>query len=365
MDSAVIGLGFGDEGKGLVTDYLCSKFDNPLVIRFSGGHQAGHTVVRNGVRHIFSNFGSGTLSGTSTYWSKFCTVEPVGLMKELQILKDKGINPTLFIDGDCPVTTPYDIVCNQTISLNDGTCGVGFGTTLAREHNHYSLLFRDLFYPSVWTTKLKMIMDYYKNISLRAIQFMDCIPAIVRSSNILLVDGYAPSFQGNIFEGAQGLLLDQNFGFFPHVTPSNTGTKNILKFTNNFNVYLVTRAYQTRHGNGPMTNTDIGHSILYDPRESNITNDYQGQFRRSLLDIDLLLYVLDKDEYIRTTRHTKTLVITCLDHIRNEYRFTRQGNIVYCGSESNFIDRVSTLLNVDKVLISRTPESSKIEEWTK
>ena len=69
----IIGLGFGDEGKGLITDYFCSKLKNPLVIRFSGGHQVGHTVIYNDIRHMFSNFGSGTLRNIPTYWSKFCT----------------------------------------------------------------------------------------------------------------------------------------------------------------------------------------------------------------------------------------------------------------------------------------------------
>ncbi len=63
MARAVIGLGFGDEGKGITTDYLCSRANNPLVIRFSGGQQAGHTVVNKFGKHTFSNFGSGTLRG--------------------------------------------------------------------------------------------------------------------------------------------------------------------------------------------------------------------------------------------------------------------------------------------------------------
>jgi adenylosuccinate synthase len=68
------------------------------VIRFSGGHQAGHTVVTDDTRHVFSNFGSGTLRGVPTYWSKFCTVEPIGLLNELDALKIKGYNPILYID---------------------------------------------------------------------------------------------------------------------------------------------------------------------------------------------------------------------------------------------------------------------------
>src|SRR5690606_12238557 len=108
VGKAVIGIGFGDEGKGITTDFLCSRSRNPIVVRFSGGHQAGHTVVLNGVRHVFSNFGSGTLRGAPTYWAKYCTVNPIGIINELDSLIKKGITPKLYIDEKCPITTPYD-----------------------------------------------------------------------------------------------------------------------------------------------------------------------------------------------------------------------------------------------------------------
>ena len=74
---AVIGAQFGDEGKGLVVDYLCSQVENPLVVRFSGGAQAGHTVWHKDKTHIFSHFGSGSLRGASTYWSSTCLTDPI------------------------------------------------------------------------------------------------------------------------------------------------------------------------------------------------------------------------------------------------------------------------------------------------
>ena len=113
ISKAVIDCGFGDSGKGKVVSYFCSYFDHPLVIRFSGGQQAGHHVVLpDGPEHVFSNFGSGTLQGIPTYWSKYCTVDPVGILNELDILKDKGVEPKLYIDSFCPVTTPYEKTFN-------------------------------------------------------------------------------------------------------------------------------------------------------------------------------------------------------------------------------------------------------------
>ena len=134
----VLGIGFGDEGKGMTVDRLCSHSpDDTLVVRFSGGHQVGHTVVRDEYRHVFSNFGSGTLRGVPTYWSQYCTVEPIGLLRELSILKQENINPILYIDAKCPITTPYDIEYNRKIESKNmhGSCGVGFGTTLNEKNN--------------------------------------------------------------------------------------------------------------------------------------------------------------------------------------------------------------------------------------
>ena len=369
MNSAVIGLGFGDEGKGLVTEYLCSKSTNPLVVRYSGGQQAGHTVVKDGVRHIFSNFGSGTLSGIPTYWSKFCTVDPIAVTNELHILQKKGITPKLYIDYKCPITTPYDAFHNQACDKFNGTCGVGVGTTIAREENYYSLLIEDLRNKTAFHMKLDLIGRYYgMHLDLR--KFLKRVEEMLHHECIVFVNHSLPWINKDNFvlEGSQGLLLDQNIGFFPHVSRGNTGTKNILSIFGdyefrNLDLYLVTRAYQTRHGNGPMTNEDLPHNIKLDPDETNITNAHQGPFRRSLLDIDLLRYALYKDEGINKVLR-KTLVITCLDHIKNEYRFTHKGDIVNCRDEEDFIIQVSFLLDLEEnVLVSESPYSNKIQKF--
>lgn len=359
MRSAVIGMGFGDEGKGLVTDYLCSQYFNPLVVRYSGGQQAGHTVVRSNNRHIFSNFGSGSMGGAVTYWSKFCTIDPIGIINELCVLLSKGINPTLFIDGSCPVTTPFDTHINQQKDIKNGTCGVGVGVTIEREERHYSLVARDLEYSSIFSLKLKAIGDFYNLPHVSLIRFHECVDELVRSSHIVIVDGFVE--QDNvIFEGSQGLMLDKDIGFFPHVTRSNVGSKNILKMVDSFHPYLVTRAYQTRHGNGPMTNGNIPHNILLDGNETNVTNMYQGLFRRSILDVDLLEYAVNRDGYIRDSKN-KTLVITCLDHIKDQYKFTRNGKLVVMNSEGDFIHEIAEILGISDVLVSRSPYSCRIE----
>ncbi len=364
---AVIGLGFGDEGKGITTDYLCHRSKNPLVIRFSGGQQAGHTVIYKGIRHVFSNFGSGTLRGIPSYWAKYCTVEPIGLINEMNSLIKKGIEPLLFIDKRCPITTPYDIFSNQKEeeANQHGSCGVGIGTTINREENHYSLLFGDLFYPSILEIKLNAIKQFYGfKESVILDRFYECVNLILNCEYIKPIYNIPTNYDTLIFEGSQGLLLDQNIGFFPNVTRANTGSKNILNLGIKPELYLITRAYQTRHGNGKMTNETIPNNIILDPNETNVFNKYQGNFRRSLLDLDILIYGMNKDEYIRSNEN-KTLVVTCLDHIVDEYRFTFNGELVYCSNENEFVKKVSNILDIKNVLISKNNESKYIIKWGK
>jgi adenylosuccinate synthase len=213
---AVIGALFGDEGKGSIVDRLCAKAINPLVIRFCGGHQAGHHVVINDeLDHVFSNFGSGTLRGFDTYWSPFCTVDPVGLLNELDNLLKlplEDLTPKIYIDAKCPITTPLDKKSNvhRDAVRGHGTCGVGFGETLRREENRCSLLFSDLFTPSVLSIKCDMITQYYgyefPMYGSDVDDFFESCRALTRTSNVEMVyDFPAGDYTEYIFEGAQGL----------------------------------------------------------------------------------------------------------------------------------------------------------------
>lgn len=358
-DKAVIGLGFGDEGKGLVTNYLSLLDPYAAVVRYSGGQQAGHTVVKGEVRHVFSSFGSGTLNGAPTYWTEFCTVDPVGLCNELGVLLAKGIAPKLFINGKCPVTTPMDKNMNQFTDAHNGTCGVGVGTTKQREEDHYSLLFEDIFNPTILNIKLGLIQNYYQDFC-HLMVFNDYLEAIRTAPQIKLFEEL-PFVNSKIFEGSQGLLLDQNYGFFPHVTRSNVGTPNILDLSSRPDCYAVTRAYQTRHGNGPMTNTHIPHKIKANPLETNVYNEWQGELRTSILDLDLLKYGISKDYYLNKNRHT--LVITCIDHILDDLRMTINGQLYQAEDEGAFLTKIAETLKFDHVLTSHSDRSELIRTF--
>ena len=361
MKKAVIGLGFGDEGKGITTDYLCSIVKNPLVVRFSGGHQAGHTVCNVETRHKFSNFGSGTLRGVPTYWSENCTVDPVGLLKEFRALEDKGIHPIIYINANCPITTPYDKRANRVSDSNKkhGTVGVGFGSTIQREEDHYSLTFQDLFHQFVLATKLDMIEQYYEFpvLSHSYYEFIRACSQIIKLGLFIRLVHEMPHFDNYIYEGSQGLMLDPKIGFFPHVTRSDMFIEGMDKY------YFVTRAYCTRHGNGPMPNENIPFHIEINPEETNIQHKYQGKFRRTMLDVNLLKYAIEKTNVSKGDNNI-TLVITCLDHIKHNYCFTHNGTIIMCHSEYKFIRRIAKILNINKAIISKNEDSYYMEEIT-
>lgn len=363
---AVIGAGLGDEGKGRVVDYLCSQGDVSLVIRFCGGHQAAHHVMAEGVDHVFSNFGSGTLRGIPTYWSHYCTVDPFGLRYEHSLLEEKGVKPILYIDERCPVTLMLDKVFNTSDSdtISHGTCGVGFGATIQRDEARYRLRFGDLGFPSVVKAKYELIQKYYDDLGVADLLQDGGVDPVARLLDAAELECIRPvmglpldlDLKKIVFEGSQGLLLDKDIGFFPHVTRANTGYKNIGEIYDfgGVHITLVTRAYQTRHGIGPMTNEDIPHNIMDNPYEVQDEEGSQGKFRIGILDVDLLEYAIKSDTYIRYC-HNKTLFITCMDLVQNDLRFTYKGNILGFQNEDKFIDEIRGILGIDCVIVSKSP----------
>jgi len=355
----ILGTLFGDEGKGSFVQYRCSTKSKPLVIRFNGGHQVGHTVVHNGVRHVFSNFGSGTLRGVPTYWSKFCTVSPTGVLKEGNYLRGMGIDPVLYFDLNAMITTPFDILQNirNDNANKHGSVGVGFGQTIQRNDDHYHLYVRDLLYPEIRDAKLKNIINKYYGMNFDPAKtnqhaktrkiyenfLVACDDLVKRYQFMYDLKGlYLHDF---IFEGAQGIMLDMDYGFFPNVTRSNTTAKNALEiiktlpFETHIDTFYITRAYQTRHGNGHMTNEGLDTNYIIDnPNETNVMG-FQGEFRKSVLDLDMLKYAVGCDTY-ENPRSSRNMVVTCLDQVPARIPVTKEGKLVkvnwfdiarYCG----------------------------------
>lgn len=324
----VIGLGFGDEGKGITTDFLACQSPDSVVIRFSGGQQAAHTVMIDDRKHVHSSFASGALRGLPSYFTEHCTIHPLFLFNEREELKAKNGNTELHIHPLAKVTTPFDVWKNRTNikNLEHGTCGKGVGATMKRNESPYKLFAIDLIAPKeMLIEKLKGIAYYYglmdeDQMDEQMKPFLEAIEQI----NWKIDDySYLNSFKNLIFEGSQGVLLDMDHGVFPNVTYAYTTSKNayeickLLKIEN-IEMYYVTRSYATRHGNGWMSNEK--EMILRNNEEETCTfNEYQKGLRFGGLDYDLLNYALKLDgAYVEATK--KNLVVTCLDQIDEKFK---------------------------------------------
>lgn len=342
--SIVVDLMFGDGGKGITTDYL-SSFDsnNTIVVRYSGGQQAGHNVKIGNVSHIHASYGSGTLRGVPSFFTEHCTVSPVAMYNEYKVLKSKGVTPELYIHPLAKVTTPYDVAYNRmTEKINHhGSCGMGIGATMKR-HNEtgFKLFAIDISNPVLLAEKLKQINIYYcnklkqicntqeyaneywKKCEIETKYFFEAI----RELNIITKPyKHLKNYDNIIFEGSQGILLDMDHGIFPHVTFANTTSKNaieickLLRITD-VDLYYITRCYQTRHGNGWMSNNDPI-ELINTEDEINVTNEWQKSFRIGELDYELLNYSLELDKiYSPGYKYNRNLVITCLDQ-RPDFKF--------------------------------------------
>lgn len=358
----ILGLGYGDEGKGLTTDFLCQQSKQPLVIRFSGGHQAGHTVVtEEGERHVFSSFGAGSLRGIPTYWSSFCTLSPINYLNEWLALEALGHPPTLFVDALAPITTPYDVFFNRHTEKKNqhGSCGLGFGATIARQLTPYKLYAQDLRYPRVVEQKLKAIEQYYRNLGQdyfmneafieqlglfqqAAEDIMDTF-SLVREKTFF--SNSKERYYDLLFEGSQGILLDMDFGFFPNVTRAATTSRNAFSLINRNHLpmpelFYITRAYQTRHGNGFLSNEQFPLHYTPNPQETNQYNPWQGHQRCSILDLDMISYALASDSNY-SGKAKKHLVVTCLDQLEGPIQASKDGTIQHFASSMDLVEHLN------------------------
>jgi adenylosuccinate synthase len=346
--SVVIGANFGDEGKGLMTDYLAAKYSRSMVIRFNGGAQAGHTVTTpSGERHVFSHFGSGTFAGASTFLSDFFVHNPLLFFKELSVLNAAGVRPVVYADPKGIITTPYDMMVNQIAERRrgagrHGSCGVGFNETIQRNlDSRFGFTIADLLDMKHVAVTVDNIRRHYIPARLEELGFGDEYQS---NRDIFTDDGIFQNFLNDvqefhrrigvatsqeiaaldlplIFEGAQGLLLDENHQWFPHVTRSSTGLKNVIHLADKMgidelSVNYMTRCYLTRHGAGPMPGelNYLPYRDIVD--KTNIPNDWQGSLRFAFLDGDLLKNTIADDlkhatGYMGKVSHR--IVVTCMD----------------------------------------------------
>lgn len=320
----VVGLGFGDCGKGTVTDHLVREGGAALVVRFNGGGQAGHNVVLpDGRHHTFSQLGAGTFAGARTHLADTVVVHPSALLVEARVLAAKGVDDPLgrlTLSRRCRVTTPFHQSAGRLRELArganaHGTCGVGVGETVrdSLDHPDDVLVTADLAFPTnPLLGKLERIrqrllgaapdLDHAERDLLEdsevAARWLEQIGAFRERARLVDDAEVASGITSDVvFEGAQGILLDEHVGFHPHTTWSTCTSAWAERWLDDHSLphapvrVGVTRTTLTRHGAGPLPSADRAlTNALAEPH--NGAEGWQGAFRVGWLDLPLLRYAI-------------------------------------------------------------------------
>jgi len=285
----VIGTQWGDEGKGKIVDLLTEEVS--AVVRFQGGHNAGHTLVIDGEKTVLHVIPSGILRpGVQCVIGNGVVLEPNALLKEVVELEARGVpvRERLRISPACPLILPHHVQLdlareeargNQKI----GTTGRGIGPAYEDKAARRGLRIGDMFYWQEFASKLDEVMEYhnfmltsyYKKPAVDFQATLDQCAEVAEqikpmvSDVVSLLHGLREAGDNILFEGAQGALLDIDLGTYPFVTSSNTtagGTAVGSGFGPTYLDYVlgITKAYATRVGSGPFPTElfdDIGQRL--------------------------------------------------------------------------------------------------------
>lgn len=269
MNKAVIGLQWGDEGKGKIVDYLSENFD--LVTRYQGGNNAGHTVIVEDITYKLNLIPSGVIRGKVCFLGQGIVLDPDHFLQEYKKITEKITDPLIYLSSNIPLILNYhkqlDRI-NESILTGEskiGTTSKGIGPAYQDKVGRKSIKLYDLINPHSLKEKLSSIKKFYdpilktfdedlididKNLELLNNFFIQVKNLIV--DNNVIKKNY--SNKKILFEGAQGALLDLDHGSYPFVTSSNTISSNISIGSGlqvDYETIGIFKAYATRVGNGP------------------------------------------------------------------------------------------------------------------
>ena len=313
----VVGLGWGDEGKGATVDALVATRGIGNTLRFNGGHQAAHNVIADGVHHTFSTFGSGCLAGAASWIGPRCTIDPLAAVNEQHALSRVLARttprpppaPRVRVHRDALVTTPLHVIVNRARESargpeRHGSTGTGFGETIAYAHRGFApLRAGDMGDPDLIADHLARYAersDLIEGVDADWLTRMaqDLRSCFARVYDVVtdeeLLDMIATG--DVVMEGAQGLMLDQDLGTHPHTTWSRTTPAWAVELCERagvgrrVRVVGAMRTYATRHGRGPLPHeADLGVVEAH-----NGPSRWAGEFRTAPWDAEVLRYALDR-----------------------------------------------------------------------
>mgnify|MGYP001772637702 CR=1 FL=1 len=274
----VVGLQWGDEGKGKVVDRMASGFD--AVVRFQGGSNAGHTVVVGGRTRIFHLVPSGVLQGKLGIIGNGVVVDPAVLLEEIASLREAGVEPRILLSDKAHVTTELHRLQDEAEELSRGSGALGttrrgIGPTYSDKVARVGIRVSDLLRPADLKEKLRRLYESKEWVS-RALgrfpNFEELYEGLVRSGELLrpyvgrseyVLNDMLSKGARVLFEGAQGSLLDVDYGTYPYVTSSNTvaaaaAVGSGVPPSSIAEVVGVAKSYATRVGGGAFPTEERG-----------------------------------------------------------------------------------------------------------
>lgn len=354
----VIGCRYGDEGKGLMTDYFAHRAvqsgKKTCTVFAVGAAQRGHTVVTpEGQTHVFRHIGSGTFAGADTYIAENFIVSPMIFREEWDELEKMGIHPTVYVNPSCIITTPYDVYINQTVETmrggdRHGSCGCGVWETIERNHkSDEPLTLQKLreFSRSTYFLYMKAIREQYLPRRIKEYDMMipekdsiflsdwgaDIDDVFMDDVNFFLdhiklaEDDILIRYDHLVLENGQGLGLDPDYTEDKyHATPCSTGLKEPARLLAELEiktgseiqteVCYVMRTYETRHGAGSMWKECSRENMGIPADQTNVDNPWQGSLRYGELPfVDCAMKVY-RDYFLHKSEHmSKSFAVTHTD----------------------------------------------------
>jgi len=269
MNKAIIGLQWGDEGKGKIVDYLSENYD--LVVRYQGGNNAGHTVIVDDLTYKLNLIPSGAIRGKVCFLGQGVVLDPDHFVTELKSFKEKIPNPTIYLSSNISLILDYhkklDKINESILAGNSkiGTTAKGIGPAYQDKVGRKSIKLSDLSSTDILDSKLNNIKSFYDPILIKynekpidLDEYKKFLSEKYKDLQDLIIDN---NFINNtyenkkiLFEGAQGAMLDLDYGSYPFVTSSNTISSYIpigSAINKSYETLGIFKAYATRVGNGP------------------------------------------------------------------------------------------------------------------
>ena len=377
----IIGACYGDEGKGTVTAILARELlknsqNSVINVLTNGGSQRGHTVNSTKGKFTFHHIGSSAISNVPTYISSDFIVNPIQFVKDItKFIEIFNFEPIVYIDCQCRLSTPYDMLANQIIERNrrknnvaHGTCGMGIWETVQRYQSTFTVslyIMRNMTVDELRTYFLNIKAYFELNYKDKEEFEMTPLERTLWNSESLL-DRFIQDTQQllkhvvgtlsdvhcaklyeythYIFENGQGLMLSQqvNTDLEIYTTPSNSnfmGCRNALTQFGVFkeiNVHYITRPYLTCHNNREF-DAKLKHDIsaTIDDDSDNHYNEFQGEFRYSTLDINELRHRILVDYNTLYFNNKKLIIdVTHCDEMDRSTEFRQNfENVNFYGSK--------------------------------